>query len=229
MVTFQIKLCSVVLLVVSFAVAMAGQQAAATGEPLSIRTVNLPKAYLRQQYRFRLEAQGGVSPLKWQVTTSPLPPGLALGEDGTLGGVPTQAGEFHFTVTVSDSGKPAYQRSQELVLRVVTPLLAEWSEYPRIVGQRVEGAIKVSNETDRDFDLTVIILAVNEIGRATAVGYQHVTLKQETSELAIPFGENLPPGTYEVNVDVVAEVPAIDTIYRARLVTKEKLQVQQGP
>ena len=130
---------------------------------------------------------------------------------------------------MSDSGKPAYERSQELVLRVVTPLLAEWSEYPKINGQRVEGAIKVSNGTDRDFDLTVIILAVNETGRATAVGYQHVTLKRETSELAIPFGENLPPGAYEVNVDVVAEVPAIDTIYRARLVTKEKLQVQQGP
>lgn len=219
----------VVFLAGSTALAVAGQQAAATGEPLSIGTVNLPKAYLRQQYRYRLEARGGISPLKWQVTTGPLPSGLALGEDGTLSGIPTQAGEFHFTVTVSDSGKPAYQRSQELVLRAVTPLLAEWSEYPRIVGRRVEGAIKVSNETDRDFDLTVIILAVNEIGRATAVGYQHVTLKQETSELAIPFGENLPPGAYEVNVEVVAEVPAIETIYRARLVTKEKLQVQQGP
>jgi hypothetical protein len=174
-----------------------------------------------------LEAQGGISPLKWQVTSGSLPPGLALGEDGTLSGLPTQAGEFHFAVTVTDSGKPAYERSQDLVLRVVTPLLAEWSEYPKINGQRVEGAIKVSNGTDRDFDLTVIILAVNQIGRATAVGYQHVELKKETSELVLPFGENLPPGAYVVNVDVVAEVPTIDTIYRARLVTKEKLQVQQ--
>lgn len=227
--SFQSKLWVIIFLVWSASLAVAGQQAAATGEPLSIRTVNVPKAYVRQQYRCGLEARGGISPLKWQVSAGTLPPGLALGEDGTLSGVPTQAGDFHFTVTVNDSGKPAYERSQELVLRVVTPLLAEWSEYPKINGQRVEGAIKVSNETDRDFDLTVIILAVNEIGRATAVGYQHATLKKETSELAIPFGENLPPGAYEVNVDVVAEVPAIDTIYRARLVTKEKLQVGQGP
>ncbi|MBZ5705325.1 MAG: putative Ig domain-containing protein [Acidobacteriia bacterium] len=226
--SFQSKLWIVIFLVGSTALAVAGQQAAATGEPLSIRTVNLSKANLRQQYRYRLEAQGGVSPLQWRLTSGSLAPGLALGEDGILSGVPTRAGEFRFTVTVRDSGKPVYERSQELVLRVVTPLLAEWSEYPKINGQRVEGAIKVSNGTDRDFDLTVIILAVNEIGRATAVGYQHVTLKQETSELAIPFGENLPPGAYEVNVDVVAEVPAIDTIYRARLVTKEKLQVRQG-
>jgi Putative Ig domain len=228
-VSLQSKLWVMLFLVGPAALAVAGQQAAATGEPLSIQTANVPKAYVRQQYRCRLEARGGISPLKWQVSAGTLPPGLALGEEGTLSGVPTQAGDFHFTVTVSDSGKPAYERSQELLLRVVTPLLAEWGEYPKINGQRVEGAIKVSNGTDRDFDLTVIILAVNEIGRATAVGYQHATLKKESSELAIPFGENLPRGAYEVNVDVVAEVPAIDTIYRARLVTKEKLQVPQGP
>jgi hypothetical protein len=93
----------------------------------------------------------------------------------------------------------------------------------------VAGAIKVSNGTDRDFDLTVIILAVDQNGRATAVGYQHIELKRETSELVLPFGENLPPGAYIVNVDVVAEVPAMDTIYRARLVTKERLLVQQQP
>lgn len=227
--SFQSKLWVIIFLVWSTALAVAGQQAAATGEPLSIRTVSLSKANLRQQYRYRVEAQGGIGPLKWQVTGGSLAPGLALGEDGILSGMPTRAGEFRFVVTVSDSGKPAHERSQELVLRVVTPLLAEWSEYPKIVGQRVEGAIKVSNETDRDFDLTVIILAVNEIGRATAVGYQHMTLQKETSELAIPFGENLPPGAYEVNVDVVAEAPAIDMIYRARLVTKEKLLVRQRP
>jgi hypothetical protein len=228
-VSFQIKVWIAALCVGLAPLPVAGQQAAATGEPLSIRTLTLPKAYLRQQYRFRLEAQGGISPLKWQVTSGSLPSGLALGEDGPLSGIPTQAGEFHFTVTVSDSGKPAYERSQDLVLRVVTPLLADWSEYPRVNGQRVEGAIKVSNETDRDFDLTVIILAVNEIGRATAVGYQHLTLNKETSELKIPFGETLPFGAYDLNVDVVAEVAATNTIYRARLVTKEKLQVQQGP
>jgi len=73
------------------------------------------------------------------------------------------------------------------------------------------------------------MLAVNEIGRATAVGYQHFTLKNNTADLEIPFGENLPRGSYDLNVDAVAEVPATNTIYRARLVPKEKLVVQQGP
>ena len=205
------------------------QQGATSAEPLSLRTVNVPTAKLRQQYRFQLEAAGGVGPLKWQLTSGALPPGMALGEDGLLSGIPTRPGEYSFVVTVTDAGKPPHQRNQELVLRVVTPLLVEWLRPPKVTGQKVEGAIKVSNETETDFDLTVIVLAVNEIGRATAIGYQRLTLKKETSEFEIPFGENLPFGAYGLNVDVVAEVPATNTIYRARLAPAEKIIVRQGP
>ncbi len=87
----------------------------------------------------------------------------------------------------------------------------------------------VSNQTGQDFDLTVIMMAVNDIGRATAIGYQHFTLKKDTTSLEIPFGENLPRGSYELNVDAVAEVAATNSIYRARLVPNEKFQVQEGP
>src|SRR5712692_9363874 len=185
----------------------AAQQGAATGEPLSIQTASLPKAILRQEYRFQSQAQGGISPLKWKVSGGALPRGM----------------------TVSDSGKPAQGRNRELILRVVAPLLVEWSRYPRITGKRVECAVKAFNQTEQDFDLTVIVLAVNEIGRAIAVGYQHFTLNKSTADLELAFGENLPRGTYEVHVDVVGEVAATNTVYRARLVTGEKLQVQQGP
>jgi hypothetical protein len=61
------------------------------------------------------------------------------------------------------------------------------------------------------------------------VGYQHFVLKNNTVDFEIPFGENLPHGAYALNLDAVAEVEATNTIYRARLVTGEKLQVQQGP
>jgi hypothetical protein len=128
-------------------------------------------------------------------------------------------------VTVSDNSRPPRQMDQELVLLVVTPLLVEWSRYPAITGQRVDGAVKISNQTGHDFDLTVIAVAVNESGRATAVGYQHFTLSKDTLDQEVPFGENLPPGSYELNVDVVGEVAEINTIYRARLVTRERLQV----
>jgi len=205
------------------------QQGAATGEPLVIQTTSLHKAYLRQHYETHLEAQGGITPLHWEITDGSPPPGIALGADGTLSGSPTETGEFKFTVRVTDNGRPAAQRNQPLVLTVVAPLLAQWGRYPKVTGQRLEGSIIVSNQTEQDFDLTAIIMAVNEIGRATAIGYQRVNLKKGTAELEIPFGENLPHGSYELDADAVAEVAATNSIYRARLVPKERFQIQQGP
>ena len=205
------------------------QQGAATGEPLEVRTTSLPKAYHRQRYETRLEARGGITPLRWDLTEGAPPPGIVLGQDGVLSGIPTETGEFRFTVTVTDSGRPAAQRNQQLVLTVVAPLLAQWGRYPAVTGQRLEGSILVSNQNEQEFDLTVIAMAVNEIGRATAIGYQRIPLKKGTSSLEIPFGENLPYGSYELDVDAVAEVAATNSIYRARLVPKEKFQVQEGP
>lgn len=205
------------------------QQAGATGDPLAVRTQTLPNARLQQPYQFALQADGGILPLKWTLVSGDLPPGLKLGSDGVVRGSPTSAGDFAFVVSVQDSGKPQSERTQPLTLRVITPLLVEWSRTPKVNGQRVEGAIKVTNSTEQDFDLTVIIVAVNEIGRATALGYQHFQLKRDTSEYEIPFAENLPFGDYDINVDVVGEVPPANAIYRARLAPKEKLQVKQGP
>src|SRR5437016_991642 len=109
------------------------------------------------------------------------------------------------------------------------PLAIHTVSLPKINGQRLECALRLANQTGQDFDLTVIALAVNEIGRATAVGYQHFTLRSDTEDVEIPFSESLPPGTYELNVDAVAEVPESNTIYRARLVTREKLVVPPIP
>lgn len=223
------KITAAVLLVFALAGTSLGQSGAAEGERIVVQTVAPPKGFLRQQYRYQLAATGGITPLKWEVSNGALPRGITLSDDGTLSGIPTEAGQFHFVVAVTDSGKPAHQRTQALELEVVAPLLVQWSRYPKVTGQRVECAIKLSNQTGQDFDLTVIALAVNEIGRATTVGYQHFTLKKNTIDLELAFEENLPRGPYQLNVDAVAEVEATNTIYRARLVTGEKLQVLQGP
>jgi Putative Ig domain len=198
-------------------------------EPLAIQTTSLPKAYLKQHYETRLLAHGGIPPVSWEVTEGTLPAGIVLGRDGILSGAPTETGEFKFTVTVTDTGRPAVQRNQLLVLMVVAPLMLQWGRYPKITGRRLEGSVLVSNGTEQDFDLTVIIMAVNDIGRATAIGYQHFTLKKDTAGTEIPFGESLPQGSYQLNVDAVAEVAATDSIYRARLVPSERFQMLEGP
>jgi hypothetical protein len=214
---------------VSLPVIAAAQQGAASGPPLEVATSTLPKGYLRQLYEARLDARGGITPLKWDVTGGNLPAGIILKPDGVLTGAPTETGEFQFVVTVTDSGKPAAQRNQPLVLKIVSPLVVQWGKYPRVSGPRIEGSILVSNQTERDFDLTAIVMAVAENGRATAIGYQRIPLKKDTDSLEIPFGENLPFGAYELNADVVGEVAATNSIYRARLVPKEKIVIQQGP
>jgi hypothetical protein len=221
---------ALVLLLAIFSRAGAAQQAGGNAPPpLVVRTVSLPKAYLRQPYREQLEATGGILPLKWELTEGSLPPGIVLDRDGELAGTPTETGEFRFTVTATDSSSPAAQIRQQLSLSVVAPLWARWDQYPEVSGQRLAGSILVSNQTDQDFDLTAVMLAVNDIGRATAIGYQHFLLKKNSDAIEIPFGDNLPPGSYQLNVDVVAEVAATDSIYRARLVPKERFQIQEGP
>ena len=225
----QLYIARSALLVFALLGASLAQQGAATGEPVVLKTASLPKGFLRQPYHFKLEAQGGITPIQWEVTAGTPPPGIELASDGSLSGAATEADTFHFIVTFTDSGKPVQQRKHEFSLEVVAPLLIEWSKKPKITGRRLDAAIKVSNQTGQDFDLTFIALAVDQNGRATAVGYQHFTLKNNTDDFDIPFGENLPFGTYELHTDAVAEVAETNTIYRARLTTGEKLQVQLGP
>jgi hypothetical protein len=111
---------------------------------------------------------------------------------------------------------------------VETPFSVEWDRKAQANGQRIDGAVKVSNRTGRDFDLTFVVLAVNEIGRATAIGYQHFSLKRNTRDFALPFGDTLSAGNYTVNVDVVGEEPVSNRIFRARLVMP-KQTIAQGP
>jgi hypothetical protein len=225
----NLKLAASTLLVLALLATSSAQQGGAIGEPIVLQTTSLPKGFLRQPYHFKLEAQGGILPLKWEITAGAQPPGVDLSIDGNLTGAPTEVDSFHFIVTITDSGKPARSQKKEFTIDVVAPLVVEWSKKPKVNGRRVEGAIKVSNQTDQDFDFTFIALAVDATGRATAVGYQHFNLKKNTDEFEIPFGENLPFGTYDLNADAIAEVAATNTIHRVHLATQEKLQVLQGP
>ncbi len=54
---------------------------------------------------FTYNATGGSPPYTWR-STGALPPGLAVGNDGTVSGTPTQAGSFSFSVIATDSAQP---------------------------------------------------------------------------------------------------------------------------
>ena len=49
---------------------------------------------VRQEYRFQLQVQGGINPLKWEVTGGSLPQGITLNAEGVLSGIPSERGQF---------------------------------------------------------------------------------------------------------------------------------------
>lgn len=198
-------------------------------QPLAIsEKENLPPASLWESYSRSLQVAGGIRPYHWTLVSGPLPHGLELRDDGEIHGTPDESGVIEFTATVRDDSLPPEQQTRKFTLRIEKPLTAEWDRTARVNGQRIDGSVKVSNRTGRDFDLTVVVLAVNEIGRATAIGYQRLPLKKHTKDFQIPFGDNLSRGAYDVNVDVVGEEPISNRIFRARLVAG-KQQITQGP
>jgi hypothetical protein len=194
----------------------------------SIPTESLPAPSLWQPYSFRLPASGAVGRYHWRLISGSLPAGLKLNEGGEIIGTPQETGQFDFNLLLTDSDNPPRQLRKKFSLSIEAPLAIDWGRKANVNGQRIEGSIKVSNRTGRDFDLTMVVLAVNETGRATAIGYQHFPLKMNTRDKEIPFGDTPSWGVYEVNVDVVAEEPVSNRIFRARLVIP-KLAVIQGP
>ena len=187
----------------------------------------LPDTYPGARYEARLFARGGVPVLHWKLEKGGLPPGIKLEDTGLLHGAAERTGEFQFTASVTDSGKPQQSVQKQFVSRVVSAMTLSWKAPASVNGGRIEGSVEVSNTTPDNIDLTFIVLAVASNGRATAIGYQHFTLARGMSK-ELPFGENLPNGPYVVHVDAVGEVASKRQIHRERLQTGT-LQVTVGP
>ncbi len=208
---------------------LCGLLAAQTAPPLAIVEDSLPELDAGVYIHIPLHATGGVPPYHWNVPASDLPEGIVLASEGFLAGRPTKLGAFALTITVEDSGHPAHSITKTFRALVTATLLLDWLRPPVIHGNRIDGAVQVSNGSKNDFDLTVIIVAVNADGRATALGYQHFNLKAGTTSMQIPFGETLPRGAYVIHADAVAEISARNSILRQRLQTPAPLPVTFGP
>jgi hypothetical protein len=189
----------------------------------------LPDTFPRAPYELRFMASGGVPTLHWHLEKGALPAGIKLEDDGSLHGQAERTGEFQFTLSVSDSNQPAQVVQKEFLLRVRSALTLVWKNPARVNGSRIEGSVVVSNTTSDDMDLTFVVMAVADNGRATAIGYQRFVLASGTVEKELPFGETLPHGGYVVHVDAVGEVAVRNLIYRQRMETPGPLQVTVGP
>ena len=209
------------LLLGVFAGVLAAQD---VGAPLEIVDRPLPKAILSANYEAKLAAHGGLPPWTWAIIAGHLPDGLTLNPaTGTVSGAPTELGQFRFAVEVSDSDDPPDARTREFTITVISALTLEWKATPALTTDGIAGSVRVSNQTADDVDLTLIIVAVNEVGKAFVLGYQQFVLAAQDTVQEIPFGASLPQGNYIVHADLIGEVPNKNAIYRERLQTSEPL------
>jgi len=196
----------------------------------SLRVQALPSqgAIAGQNYVLLLQATGGQTPYTWRVLQGVLPPGLKLHpHTARITGVPTVPGDYHFTVEITDTSIPQLQAQLNVTIHVISGIAVEWKEAPAVHGNKISGSAVVTNETGDEFNLTVIIVAVNEIGRATALGYQHFKLEAQSTSPIIPFGSGPGPGTYYVRVDAVAQQTGKHHVFRANKQTSDPIKLTQ--
>ena len=200
--------------------------------PLSIPAQPVPPAVIGQPYTLQLVAIGGTPLYSWRlIEGSPaLPPGLKLdAQKGSISGAATTAGRFNFSIEVADSAGPPATARRSYVIDVPEALVIDWDHAPRISKEGITGSVLVSNQTGQTVDLTVIIVAVNETGKAFALAEQHFPLKSDADSPTIPFGAGyvLPFGKYTIHADAVGEMAATKQIFRTRLQTAEPFVIQQ--
>lgn len=187
------------------------------------QTKSLPSGSVGAAYSATIQVVGGTPPLAFTVTRGKLPPGILMQPNsGILSGTPTAAGAYTFTVTVSDSSGQSITR--DFTINIEDLLSIKWLQPPKLDSNVLSGSVEVSNGSRETYDLTVIIVAVNETGKAFALGYQHFNMSARIKQ-AIPFSSLLPNGSYVVHADAIGEIPARNTIRRTRLQTQQPIVV----
>lgn len=166
---------------------------------------------------------GGAKPYRWAQTEGNLPPGIGLKNDsGALSGIPTENGTFRFKVSVTDTTGKTIVR--DFVIEISDDLAIRWLKAPALNSNTLSGSVEVTNGSREVFDITVVVVAVNEVGKAFTLGYEHQQLVP-TLRKEVRFSAALPNGHYIVHADAVAEVPRPKRITRVRLQTDGPITV----
>ncbi|MBN2001422.1 putative Ig domain-containing protein, partial [candidate division KSB1 bacterium] len=89
-----------------------------SGTVVSVLTTSLPGGQENVAYSQQLAASGGTTPYTWNVIDGALPGGLSLSATGEICGSPVAAGDYFFTVQVTDNSAPATSGSRELSIGI---------------------------------------------------------------------------------------------------------------
>jgi hypothetical protein len=211
---------------------LASLTSVAQERPLSLASHPPETALICRLFHLQLDASGGVAPYTWRLAdgSGPLHNGLTLvPESGLISGLPTAPGSFSFRVAVTDSANQPSTETKTFTIEVPEALVLDWKQVPHASKESIAGSVVVSNQTGNSVDLAVLIVAVNETGKAFALAEQHFVLNAESDSPTIPFGGDnvLPFGKYTIHADAVGEVASESQIYRTRKQTAADFVIKQ--
>ncbi|MEK6410394.1 MAG: putative Ig domain-containing protein [Acidobacteriota bacterium] len=98
---------------------------------LTIGTGDLPEATVGVAYSRTMAAVGGKPDFSWSIESGNLPPGLALGQAGSISGTPSTAGTFNFVAKVTDSNGNSATKALTLIVKSAAPLTITANQLPR--------------------------------------------------------------------------------------------------
>ncbi len=119
------------------------------------------------------------------------------------------------------------QVMREMTIVVIEGLTFDWRQPPEVRGHSISGSAVLSNQAGHALHVTVIVVAVNQIGRSTALGYQHFVLAAQTKSPVIPFASSPGKGTYTVRGDAAAHRKNSHHIFRVSKQTPDSLHITQ--
>lgn len=212
--------CALAMIIAAVAVASTAQTAPRPSTPreFAIVTPERVRCVEQQPCLIALRASDGKLPLRWRVLRGRLPAGLTLDRDsGRITGTPPAAGQAPLTVEVTDSSSPAQTAQLRITVLILSTLDIVWQRPPALSGTDLNGTLQVTNYSGNQVVLTVVVVAVNEVGKAFTLGYQHFSIAPGATSPVIPFGMRLPPGRYNLRADAVGEVAEKNIIYRSSL------------
>jgi hypothetical protein len=102
-----------------------------------------PAGVVGTPYAIKLTGEGGCGPglpYQYRLLNGLLPPGLSLGADGVLSGIPTHAGSWSFWVELSDEDPPSAswcrptKSEREFAIQVGAPAAEEGRPYALVLG-----------------------------------------------------------------------------------------------
>lgn len=198
---------------------------------LVIVTDTLASGTLGSTYSKAVHAEGGDGAYTWAQTAGTLPPGLALsvddlgdGEHAIISGIPDQAGNFQFTLTVtSGDGQSASQAFTVRILPAVAVSIQTPIVPPALAGASYDVGLKATGGDGQTYEWAVVEgrlpdgLVLSTAGRIqgtpTAPDTAVFTAEVRSAGLTRRRAYTLPvvpnqPGSFNITIFPVADIPA---------------------